>query len=173
MKLKYDFNCEKCKNKDICKYYTETSKYCKRELDVKLKPKEEASKENLVISVNCKYYKTEETILNYPYGVKGLDINTVPYINTDINISGKNPFEAHFDPNSTTGSYPANTDITVSNNMESDKSINLEKSYNVIDRGDSVGYVIDPKAYACSEHLSAGNESSRNVSKIVTSKKHI
>lgn len=117
MKLKYDFDCEKCKNKDICKYYTETSRYCKKELDVKFKPKEEVNKENLTITVNCKYYNSEETVLNYPEGCRSLG-----------------------SPNSTAGWLPL--PYTLCNNSHIDTRSNLE-------------------------------ESSRNVSKIITSKKHI
>ena len=170
MKILNNYNCEKCKNKEVCKYYDVSNKYSEKDLYVKLKPKDEIGRENLQMTITCKYYKSEETVLNYPYGVRG---DTVPYINTDINTIDKNPFEPHFDPNNTTGSYPMNTNIAVSNNMESDKAVNLEKSYEVIDRGNGTGYVTAPKAYVCSEHLSAGAESSRDISTIITSKKHI
>lgn len=140
MKLKYDFDCEKCKSKDICKYYTETSKYCKKELDVKLKPKEEASKENLIITINCKHYNSEESTLNYPYGVRG-GFGEIPYINTNIETP-----ETYLNQDSSIGPY-SNPNMTISNSTL-------------------------PTEYACSDHLAA-QESSRNVSKIITTKKHI
>ena len=146
MKIKYDFNCETCKSKDICKYYTETSKYCKKELDVKLKPKEEASKENLIITINCKHYNSEESTLNYPYGVRGF--GEIPYINT----SEKTP-ETYLDPNNTTGSpYPMQKNITISNNIENGiENMTAIKAFTEFN----------------------GSEAAGNFSNIITHKKHI
>lgn len=164
MKIKNNYDCEKCLNKSICKYYDECKLNSNKDLFVKNKGKGKDLTENLVLSITCKHYKTEENTLNYPYGVRDLGNITAPYINTNIETP-----EPYFDPNSSIGPY-SNPNITISNNT------NLGKSYEVIDKGDGIGYATDLKSCACSEHLSSnynGSESSKNLSKIITTKKHI
>ena len=62
MKIKYVYNCEQCKNKSFCKHYDDSKKYSNKEQQVKLRPKEEKSKENLWVSIMCKYYNPELTV---------------------------------------------------------------------------------------------------------------
>lgn len=81
MKIKNNYNCEKCINKKVCKFYDESSKYSEKDLVVKLKSKDEASRENLELSITCKYYNTETITSTYPGGYP-----LSPYTNIVDNI---------------------------------------------------------------------------------------
>ena len=76
MLIKNDYDCESCVNKKVCKYYDECAKLSGKELSLKLNKKEEINRENLELSIKCKYYSSGATILNYPEGCRDLCGNT-------------------------------------------------------------------------------------------------
>ena len=93
MKIKNNYDCEICKNKEVCKYYDTCKRYSNKELG--LKTKHVLNEENLQLTITCKHYTTESTILNYPEGCRSNDPNSsggfpgVSFPYTLNNISSK------------------------------------------------------------------------------------
>ena len=143
MKIENTYNCERCLNKKVCKYYEKCKNYSNKDLFIKSKGKNDFVTENLRISINCEHYRTEANTIVYTGDYQYMQPSD------GTNIKG---FEPHFDPNSSTGSpLSKNRDITICN--ATDKSTNLEKLYVNLENN--------------------GSESSKNLSRIITSKKHI
>ena len=71
MKVKNSYDCEKCLNKEVCKYYDECKTYSNKDVLVKPKNKKEQESENLTLTITCKYYRTETNTLTYPEGCRG------------------------------------------------------------------------------------------------------
>lgn len=70
MKIHNNYDCEKCLNKSICKYYDNCKKYSNKDLFVKSKKRNEDT-ENLIVTITCEGYRTN-TLLHmvYPEGVR-------------------------------------------------------------------------------------------------------
>lgn len=89
MKIKNNYDCEKCLNKSVCKYYDNCKHNSNKDLFVK--PKKErgnhtAMSDNLTLSITCKYYKPEQTTL-----YRGTPETGKPYSLNDY-IDHSNPF---------------------------------------------------------------------------------
>jgi hypothetical protein len=148
MEIKNNYDCEKCLNKPVCKYYDSCKNYSNKDLIVKLKAKEEQNKENLTLTITCDYYRTEPK-------TSPLTSYTIPYINTEP-----------YGNNGTGKSRKLDDYITYTN---SDQKVDSVQKSSDTACGEYLGssYATGLDSYA------TGLDSSKNISKVITKRKHI